>query len=224
MTRETPDDSRLALIKGILFFVCLQPLAWLAWQYQNGHLGDDPIQGLQAGTGTWALNFLLLSLCISPARAYTGQHWLLRLRRMLGLFAFFYALLHFLTYTVVDHALDINAIARDVVRHPYVLVGFAAFVLLVPLALTSNALAIRRLGGRKWQELHRNVYLIAILAVIHRLWQSDFASLPGGLGYTVLLGMLLWWRIRERKRRASPVLPAGTQTIQFHRHRPDRKQ
>lgn len=158
--------------KALLFVASLLPATWIGWQLRHNGLGPEPSETLQAFTGTWTLNFLLLTLCISPARALTGQHWLLRLRRMLGLFAFAYALLHLFSFIGYDHGFDLTAIARDVLKRPFIAVGLAALLLMVPLAATSNATAIRRLGGRKWQELHRNIYLIAILGCVHLLWQS----------------------------------------------------
>ena len=208
-------------IKAPLFVGSLLPAAWIGWQLRHNGLGPEPSETLQAFTGTWTLNFLLLTLCVSPARALTGQHWLLRLRRMLGLFAFAYALLHLFSFIGYDHDFAVSAIARDVLKRPFIAVGFAALLLMVPLAATSNATAIRRLGGRKWQELHRNIYLIAILGCVHQLWQSKPEELPAALSYAVFLGLLLWWRIQERRRKATPVPDQRVQAVKFYRKRPD---
>lgn len=207
--------------KALLFVASLLPAAWIGWQLRHNALGPEPSETLQALTGTWTLNFLLLTLCISPARALTGQHWLLRLRRMLGLFAFAYALLHLFSFIGYDHGFDLTAIARDVLKRPFIAVGLAALLLMVPLAATSNATAIRRLGGRKWQELHRNIYLIAILGCVHLLWQSRPEELPAALSYAVFLGLLLWWRVQERRRKATPMPDQRVQAVKFYRKRPD---
>lgn len=207
--------------KALLFVASLLPATWIGWQLRHNGLGPEPSETLQAFTGTWTLNFLLLTLCISPARALTGQHWLLRLRRMLGLFAFAYALLHLFSFIGYDHGFDLTAIARDVLKRPFIAVGLAALLLMVPLAATSNATAIRRLGGRKWQELHRNIYLIAILGCVHLLWQSKPEELPATLSYAVFLGLLLWWRVQERRRKATPMPDQRVQAVKFYRKRPD---
>ncbi len=207
--------------KALLFVASLLPAAWIGWQLRHNALGPEPSETLQAFTGTWTLNFLLLTLCISPARALTGQHWLLRLRRMLGLFAFAYAFLHLFSFIGYDHGFDLTAIARDVLKRPFIAVGLAALLLMVPLAATSNATAIRRLGGRKWQELHRNIYLIAILGCVHLLWQSRPEELPAALSYAVFLGLLLWWRVQERRRKATPMPDQRVQAVKFYRKRPD---
>lgn len=209
------------VIKTAVFIACLLPATWIGWRLLQNGLGPEPGEALQAFTGTWTLNLLLLTLCVSPARAITGQHWLLRLRRMLGLFAIAYGLLHLFSSIGYDHGLDITAIARDVLKRPFIAVGFAALLLMIPLAATSNATAIRRLGGRKWQELHRNVYLIAILGCVHLLWQSKTEELPSALSYAVFLGLLLWWRIQERRRKATPVPEQRVQAVKFYRKRPD---
>ncbi len=209
------------VIKTLLFIVSLLPAVWIGWQLSQNGLGPEPDEALQAFTGTWTLNFLLLTLCVSPARAITGQHWLLRLRRMLGWFAFAYALLHLFSFIGYDHGFDLTAIARDVLKRPFIAVGVAALMLMIPLAATSNAMAIRRLGGRKWQDLHRNIYLIAILGCVHLLWQSKAEELPSALSYTVFLGLLLWWRIQERRRKAAPPPDHRVQSVKFYRKRPD---
>lgn len=216
----------LAPIKALLFLSCLSPALWLFWQANTQALGANPVETVQRWTGIWTLNLLLITLCISPLRSITQQHWLLRLRRMLGLFTFFYAVLHFLSFIGFDHDFAVDAIARDILRRPFVTLGFAAFVLLIPLAATSNAWAIRRLGGKRWQELHRSVYLIAILGCLHFLWLSKITQLVEPLIYSVALGVLLWWRIQERRRKAIPAPTAigakkqGTQPLKFYPKRP----
>lgn len=217
-----PDPKQLSLIKSVLFLLCLLPFGRLAYAAYTGDFGPNPVEFMQQFTGTWTFNFLLLTLTVTPLRAWTKAHWLARLRRMLGLFTFFYACLHFATFIGFDHALDIDAIARDVVKRPFVTVGFAAFVLLIPLAATSNAFAIRRLGGKRWQELHRTVYLIGILAAIHYFWLVKITAIIYPLVYGTILAVLLGWRVRERIRRYGPY-PATprVQAIRFFRQRPD---
>ncbi|MBL8448454.1 MAG: sulfoxide reductase heme-binding subunit YedZ [Dechloromonas sp.] len=199
-----PASIPIGKIKALVFVAALGPLGRLAYAAYTGDFGPNPVEFLQRYTGTWTFNFLLLTLCISPLRALTGLHWLLRLRRMLGLFSFFYACLHFLSFIGFDHAFDPGEIARDVIKRPFVTVGFAAFVLLIPLAATSNALAIRRLGGRRWQDLHRAVYLIALLAVVHYFWLVKATALIYPIVYGLLVAVLLGWRIRDRLRRNGP--------------------
>lgn len=220
----TEHNTALKLLKPALFLICLLPFGWLAYMLSSQLQDEKLLEAAQRWTGIWTLSFLLLTLCISPLRAITGLHWLIRLRRMLGLFAFSYGALHFSCFIGLKHAFSADAIARDVLKHPYISIGFAAFALLIPLAATSNQWALRRLGGRKWQEVHRNVYLIAILGCVHYLWLSQAAerSLLGPLAYSTGLGLLLWWRQQERKRRAIPVpqLPAA-KPLKFFSKRPD---
>ena len=193
----------LALIKPPLFLACLAPLAYYASGVQADTLGANPIEAVTRGLGTWALNFLLITLMVTPLRKYSGWAWLGRLRRMLGLFVFFYAALHLGTYLWLDQFFDWPAIAKDILKRPFITVGVITFALLVPLAATSNAFAIRKLGGRRWQELHRSVYLICLLAVLHYSWMVK-ADVSKPLIYAVMVGVLLglrvWWRVQERNR------------------------
>ncbi len=219
----TPDSPPpLARIKLALFLLALLPLGRLLWAAWTGDFGPNPVEFVQRWTGTWTFNFLLLTLCITPLRVWTQWHWLLRLRRMLGLFTFFYATLHFLSFIGFDHSFDIDAIARDIFKRPFVTVGFAAFVLLIPLAATSNQWAIRKLGGRRWQELHRSVYLIGILAAVHYFWLVKATALLWPLVYAVALAFLLGWRVRERRRKAIPVPRfANAKPLKFFRQKPE---
>jgi sulfoxide reductase heme-binding subunit YedZ len=220
----TTQDTRppVAQVKVALFLLALLPLGRLAWAAWTGDFGPNPVEFVQRWTGTWTFNFLLLTLCITPLRVWTQWHWLLRLRRMLGLFTFFYAMLHFLSFIGFDHSFVVDAIARDVFKRPFVTVGFAAFVLLIPLAATSNQWAIRKLGGRRWQELHRNVYLIGILACVHYFWLVKATALLWPLAYSVALAFLLGWRVRERRRKAIPVPQfENTKPIKFFRQKPE---
>ena len=202
---HTPDTRQLVHIKTALFLICLLPFARLLWAAHTDDFGPNPVEFVQRWTGTWTFNLLLITLCVTPLRTMTAWHWLIRLRRMLGLFCFFYAVLHFLSFIGFDHAFDITDIALDIVKRPFVTVGFAALLLLIPLAATSNQWAIRQLGGRKWQELHRSIYLISILTCIHYFWLVKATALLWPLGYSVVVSLLLGWRIRERWRKAIPV-------------------
>lgn len=216
------SNREIGLIKVVTFLLCLTPLGRLAWAAWTGDFGPEPIEFVQSWTGTWTFNLLLLTLCISPLRALTQLHWLLRLRRMLGLFTFFYATLHFLSFIGFEHIFSVDEISRDIFKRPFVMVGFGAFLLLIPLAATSNQWAIRRLGGRKWQELHRNIYLIGILGTVHYLWSSTLETIFWPLLYSAALGILLGWRVQERKRKAIPAIPSSTaKPIKFFKQRPD---
>lgn len=216
-----PTTSQLALLKTALFFLALLPLAQLLFLTVNSDLGPDFVEFIQRRTGIWTLTLLLLTLCISPLRSTTQWHWLMRLRRTLGLFTFFYATLHFLTFIGLDHQLVLNDIARDIFKRPFVTVGFAAFLMLIPLALTSNQFAVRRLGGRRWQELHRNIYPAGILGCLHYFWLAKIEGLLWPLAYSVALGLLLAWRIRERKRKAIPMPPsANIKPLNFYKQKP----
>lgn len=205
-------DRNITFFKAALFLLCLCPLAWYVWGFQQDELGADPVETVTRGLGLWALRFLLITLTVTPARKLACQPWLGRLRRMLGLFAFFYASLHWMTYLWFDQYFDWAAIAKDIVKRPFIIAGMAAFALLLPLAATSSNAMIRRLGGRRWQELHRTVYAIAIISVLHCWWMVR----PGtrepaqyGVILAVLLGLRIWWREQERRRQlAGAYLPA----------------
>lgn len=217
-----PDTRQLAWLKVALFLVCLLPFGIVLWAAQAGDLGPDPEKFVEDWTGIWTFNFLLLSLCVTPLRTISRLHWLMRLRRMLGLFVFFYALLHLLSFIGFNHEFSIDNIARDIVDRPFIAVGFTAFVLLIPLAATSNQWAIGRLGGRRWQELHRSIYLIGILGAVHYLWLAQGVALLWPIAYALALGALLVWRIRERQRRAIPAPTIQTtQTLRYFKRRPE---
>lgn len=181
-----------------LFGVCLLPLLRLFWLAASGGLGANPIEFITRSTGTWTLVGLLLTLSITPLRRLTGRADLIRYRRMVGLFAFFYASLHFMTYLWLDQFFDAAAIARDIFKRPFITLGFAAFLLLIPLAATSTHAMMRRLG-RNWQRLHRLIYPIALLGVVHYLWlvKKDLTQpLIYGAVLTLLLAMRLPWSAR----------------------------
>lgn len=219
---QPAEHQPISLIKSLLFMACLLPLARLVWAFYTNDLGDEPTEFVQRWTGTWTFNLLILTLCVSPLRAVTQWHWLLRLRRMLGLFTFLYATLHLLAFIGFDNGFVLDDIARDVMKRPYVTVGLAAFILLIPLAATSNQYALRKLGGRKWQELHRNIYLISILAAAHYFWLSKLDEWMWPITYAIVLGWLLRWRIQERRRKAMPVQKTQTaKPIKFFSKKPD---
>ena len=182
-----------SLLKPLAFLICLIPLGQLLFRAYTNDLGANPIDTITRFTGSWALFILLASLSVTPLRKLTGWNNLIRYRRMLGLFAFFYAALHFSTFLVLDHYFDWSRIAKDILKRPYVTAGFTGFMLMVPLAITSTAGMIRRLGKR-WQQLHRLVYVVAIAGVIHFYWlvKSDI-SRPAQYG--AFLALLLGYRL-----------------------------
>ena len=208
---RTISAGRLRLLKVLLFSVCLLPFVGMAagaFGVPGFSLGANPVEELLDRNGQWGLRFLLITLAVTPIRRLTGWHWLVRLRRMLGLFAFFYVTLHFLTYAVIDHRLDIGVIVEDVLERPFITLGMTALLLLIPLAATSTNGMMRRLGGR-WQALHRLVYPIAVLGVWHLWWQvkQDFRE---PLIYALILGGLLGYRLWHRRRSRRGVLTAKT--------------
>jgi sulfoxide reductase heme-binding subunit YedZ len=180
--------------KVVVFIVCLIPLALLIQRALTGNLGANPVEFLQHSTGDWTLRFLIFTLAITPLRNLLKIPELIRFRRMLGLFAFFYVCLHFLTYIGPDQSFNFAGMLKDVVKRPFITVGFLAFLLLIPLAITSTAGWIRRLGGRRWQMLHRAIYVAAILGVIHYYWlvKSDVRK---PLFYGTLVAILLAYRV-----------------------------
>ena len=218
-----PSPGQLKTIKLAVFIAALLPLLRLLYGAFADALGANPIEFITHQTGSWAFNFLLLTLSVTPLRSLSGQHWLLRLRRMLGLFCFFYAALHFTTYLWLDQFFDLDAIARDIFKRPFITVGFAALALLLPLAATSSHWAIRQLGGRRWQSLQRSIYPIGIMASVHYFWLVKITALIYPLIYATLLALLLGWRVQNgiaRYRAASEKAKPTSQTIRFFRTRP----
>ena len=183
----------LLRLKPLVFILCAVPTGQLAYRAYIGDLGANPIETITRFTGSWALIFLLISLAVTPLRRLTGKNELIKFRRMLGLFAFFYASLHLATYIGLDLFFDFSAIGKDIVKRPYITVGFTAFLLMVPLAVTSTAAMIRRLGKR-WQQLHRLVYLAAIAGVVHFYWLVK-ADITRPVQYGAVLALLLGFRI-----------------------------
>ena len=200
--------------KVVVFLICLIPFADLLWRFIQGKLGINPVETLQHGTGDWTIRFIVFTLCITPFRKLFKLPDLIRFRRMLGLFAFFYVSLHFLTYLGPDQSFDLSGMWKDVAKRPFITAGFAAFVSLIPLAITSTAGWIRRMGGKRWQMLHRAIYLSAVAGVIHYYWlvKSDVRE---PLLYGTLVGILLLWRLGDWlvKRRSQAPVKAGAPRV-----------
>ncbi len=196
--------------KPLLFALLLLPLAWLVYGAVANTLGANPAEHLIRSTGDWTLRCLCLTLAITPLRQWTGWQTLARLRRMLGLFTFLYGVLHFLCFAWLDQGFDVQAIVRDIVKRPFILVGSTALFLMLPLAATSFNGAIRALGAKRWQALHRTVYAVALLGLLHFFWmrsgKNDFAEVTA---YAVILGVLLGWRLWRRFSRAAKPKAAG---------------
>lgn len=191
----------IKLAKPLIFVAALVPAALLVRAGLNGRLGVNPAETLQLETGVWALRFLILTLAVTPLRRLTGWNRLIQYRRMLGLFAFFYACAHFLTYIVLDQYFDVGGMVKDVVKRPFITFGMVAFVMMIPLAVTSTKGWIRRLG-RRWQLLHRLIYISGIAGAIHYLWKVKVAIGPPvyyAVGVGVLLGFRLLWQLKSAK-------------------------
>jgi sulfoxide reductase heme-binding subunit YedZ len=188
--------------KPLVFALCLLPLSWLLYRVVQDQLGANPQEALIRATGDWALRFLVIVLAVTPLRELSGLSALARYRRMLGVFMYFYALLHFLSYSGFDMGFDVADIFNDIVKRPFILVGSLALLLLTPLAATSFNAAIRAVGAQRWQRLHRLVYAVAGLAILHFFWmragKNDFAEV---LVYAGILALLLGWRLRKLRPR-----------------------
>lgn len=185
---------KIKALKGVVFVGCLGPVTWLAWAAFSGALGANPISDITKETGTWTLRFLMVTLAVTPVRRWTGWNDAIKFRRMLGLFAFFYGTLHFLTYLWLDQFFDVAAIVKDVYKRPFITAGFSAFVLMVPLAVTSTAGMIRRIGGRAWRRLHRLIFLSAIIGVVHYWWLVK-ADIRRPRNYALVVAVLLGARL-----------------------------
>lgn len=200
-------------VKPVVFVLALLPFAWLVFGAIADQLGANPAEYLERSTGDWTLRFLCITLAVTPLRVMANLPPLARLRRMLGLFTYFYVVLHFLCYAWFDMGFDVAETAKDIAKRPFILVGFAAFVLLTPLALTSFNRAVKAMGARRWQALHKLVYAIAGLGILHFFWmragKHNFAEVAV---YAAILAVLLGWRLarflrtrpREVKRAAFP--------------------
>ena len=191
-----------SLAKPLVFALCLLPLSWLLYRVVQDQLGANPQEALIRATGDWALRFLVIVLAVTPLRELSGLSALARYRRMLGVFMYFYALLHFLSYSGFDMGFDVADIVIDIAKRPFILVGSLALLLLTPLAATSFNAAIRAVGAQRWQRLHRLVYAVAGLAILHFFWmragKNDFAEV---LVYAGILALLLGWRLRKLRPR-----------------------
>ncbi|MEO8598668.1 MAG: protein-methionine-sulfoxide reductase heme-binding subunit MsrQ [bacterium] len=199
-----PTPKQFSGIKVGLFLLCLLPFARLAIFTLTDQLGANPIEFITRNSGDWTLYFLCITLTVTPLRKWLQWPWLIKLRRMFGLFVFFYACLHFTTFIWFDHFFDLTEMFKDVVKRPFITVGFINFVLLVPLAATSNNRMVRLMGGKRWQWLHRLIYLIAPLAIVHFWWMKagkhDFAQpILMGLIVAALLLVRIISRIRQKR-------------------------
>ncbi|MEE8365294.1 MAG: protein-methionine-sulfoxide reductase heme-binding subunit MsrQ [Gammaproteobacteria bacterium] len=208
---ELSQVLRSRFARPVLFILCLVPISSLVWRIFYGDLGANPIETITRDIGDWTLRLLLITLAISPLRQWFGWTLLLRFRRMLGLYVFFYAFCHFLIWFVADHSFDFSEMLEDIIKRPYITLGFSAFVLLIPLAATSNQAMVRRLG-KGWKKLHRLTYLIVLLGVLHFLWLVKADYLEPGI-YAVIAGILLlqrvninkWFESRSSERSSKPA-------------------
>jgi methionine sulfoxide reductase heme-binding subunit len=212
-------DRKLLLhraAKPVLFATCLLPFAWLFYSAVSNQLGANPAEALIRATGDWTLRFLCIVLAVTPLRTITNTPGLARFRRMLGLFVYFYVLVHLLSYSWFDMGFDVADIARDIAKRPFILVGFSAFLLLTPLAATSFNAAIKKLGAKRWQRLHKLVYLIAGLGLLHFFWmragKNDFAEV---FVYAAIIAPLLGWRLAQylNKKRLQPSMVGRKQLL-----------
>jgi len=209
-TLTSLNPAQLRRLKIALFIAATLPFLRLVVYTINDWLGANPVEFITRNTGDWTLYFLCITLAVTPLRRLTGWNWLIRLRRMTGLFAFFYASLHFMTFLWFDHFFDVAEMLKDVVKRPFITVGFGTFLLLIPLAATSTNAMIKRLGGKRWQRLHRLIYLIAPLGILHFWWmkagKNDFSQpIVFGLIVAGLLLARVYWRFGQRPAGASRV-------------------
>lgn len=207
-----PTAQQTTLLKTVLFVLALVPCARMVYLTLTGQL-VEPLEFITRGTGDWTLYFLCITLGVTPLRKLSKWNWLIKLRRMLGLFAFFYAALHFTTFLWFDHFFDLQEMWKDVLKRPFITVGFTAFVLLLPLAVTSTNGMVRRLGGKRWQWLHRLIYVIAPLGILHFWWMKagkhNFTQpIIFGVIVALLLGVRLYWNRGKLLPAAKPAEPA----------------
>lgn len=187
-------------LKGLVFGICLLPLIWLSYALLTDQLGANPIEAITRETGVWALRFIIVTLLISPLRKLTGRNEFIRFRRMLGLFAFFYASVHMLLYLGLDQFFDVQEIWLDIIKRPFITIGFISFILLIPLTITSTDKMIKRLGGRRWKKLHYLIYLIVVLSCLHfyMLVKQDKTE---PLIYLFIVLLFLGFRVLGQRRR-----------------------
>ena len=188
------SSKRLIIIKICLHLLCLLPFVRLIFKYFANDLGANPLEFITRSTGTWTLAILLVSLSVTPLRKIKSLNWVIKLRRLLGLYAFFYVCLHFTTYLWFDQFFDLTSITKDIYKRPFITIGFAAFVLLIPLAATSTKAAIKLLTGKRWQQLHRLVYPAAICGVVHYYWLVK-ADITQPVIYAIILAVLFGIRL-----------------------------
>jgi sulfoxide reductase heme-binding subunit YedZ len=205
-----PAPRQLTAIKVMVFVLALLPFCRLVWGGFANQLGANPLEFITWNTGDWTLYFLCMTLAVTPLRRFSGWNWLVRLRRMIGLFAFFYAFLHFTTFLWFDHFFDVQEMLVDVVKRPFILVGFTAFVLLIPLAVTSTNGMVKRLGAKRWQWLHRLIYVIAALGILHFWWMKagkhNFEQpIIFGTIVAVLLLLRVVWAVQKRLKERAMV-------------------
>jgi sulfoxide reductase heme-binding subunit YedZ len=228
---KIPDRVIRWVFKPIVFLASLGPFAWLVWAALTGNLSVNPLSDLTNETGVWTLRFICITLAITPLRKLTGWNAAIRFRRMTGLFAFFYGTLHFLTYVIADRFAGLDfpdgmlavstvrnlavSVGEDIYKRPFITVGFTAWMTLLPLAVTSTAGMIRRLGGRRWNLLHRLVYLTAMLGVLHYWWLVK-ADVSRPLTYGAVVGILLGARILWARRRSTARAPAAVRNVPAH--------
>ncbi|GGE83256.1 sulfite oxidase heme-binding subunit YedZ [Massilia psychrophila] len=208
MAKFNPTARQVGAIKAAVFALALVPVAKMTYLTVTQQL-VEPLEHITRGTGDWVLYFLCMTLAVTPLRKFTGWNWILKLRREIGLFVFFYAFLHFMTFLWFDHFFDVAEMWKDVLKRPFITVGFSAFVLLIPLAITSTNGMIRRLGGKRWQWLHRLIYLVAPLGILHFWWmkagKQDFEQpIIFGAIVAVLLGLRIYWKLAKPAARAQP--------------------
>ncbi|CAG2148620.1 MULTISPECIES: protein-methionine-sulfoxide reductase heme-binding subunit MsrQ [Ralstonia] len=204
----------LRVVKIAVWLAALVPFLRIVFLGATDQFGPNPLEFVTRSTGTWTLVLLCCTLAVTPLRRLTGMNWLIRLRRMLGLYTFFYGTLHFLIWLVVDRGLDPASMLKDIGKRPFITVGFTAFVLMIPLAATSTNAMVRRLGGKRWQWLHRLVYATGVLGILHYWWhkagKNDFAEVSiYAAVMAVVLGLRLWWAWRGSRQSAMPrTMPA----------------
>jgi methionine sulfoxide reductase heme-binding subunit len=191
---KSPSQNALRALKVAVFAICLGPAGVLLWKALHDQLGANPVDVITRSTGKWTLTFLLITLSVTPLRKLTASPWLVRFRRMLGLFAFFYGSLHLMTFVWLDKSFDVQAMLHDIAKRRFITAGMTAWSLMAPLALTSTAGWIRRLGGRRWQRLHRLIYLSAAAGVVHFIWLVK-ADLRRPLTYGAILAVLVAYRV-----------------------------
>jgi sulfoxide reductase heme-binding subunit YedZ len=211
----TLTQWRRRVFKPVLWIACLTPLGLLVYDGFTDNLTANPVEKITNTTGIWTLRLVVSTIAISPLRWVTGWNQLIQYRRAVGLFAFFYGSLHFMTFFILDHQLQFDGLWEDVMKRPYITAGFTGFTLMIPLALTSTTAWIRRLGGRRWDLLHRLVYITAGAGVLHYFWKVKLdATYP--INYGIAVGVLLAWRVGRAARRRAVTVRGQAQKVVAH--------